>query len=330
MRLGAIVTREMDAAVDYLLRESEGRGLLAISHEPSMQRALGRRLKRGNLVMPHKGMYAHRSYWEGLSWAVQAMSVLRTYALVHPDAVFCSFSAALIHGLWVPKREALERVHVFGSHGCRTPWVHFHKPSKIGAVSVSGFSVASLERTALDCMADLEFRNSLAIADSYLRRSGREPYEARDEFESLFPHCPGIVQARRVLPLADARSENGGESYARAVMIENDIMLPELQHVVTRPDGSGGTYRFDYFWDLVRRKVGGELDGYCKTEDPAILLDRSQMEVLRDERMRESDLTALGYQIVRFTFDMAVRTFPLLERLEMFGIPHGEQFRVIH
>ena len=74
---------------------------------------------------------------------------------------------------------------------------------------MSGFSVASLERTALDCMADLEFRNSLAIADSYLRRSGREPYEARDEFESLFPHCPGIVQARRVLPLADARSENG-------------------------------------------------------------------------------------------------------------------------
>ena len=67
----------------------------------------------------------------------------------------------------------------------------------------------------------------------------------------------------------DGRSDNGGESEARAAMILAGVAAPELQVEITRP-GNAGYYLADYGWQM----PGGswtltELHGLGKFEDEA-------------------------------------------------------------
>lgn len=73
-----------------------------------------------------------------------------------------------------------------------------------------------------------------------------------------------FVRLRRLCELADKKSENGGESFARAQMIELGFMIPELQHEFVIP-GAGKSYRTDFLWKLPSGAlIVGELDGHGK------------------------------------------------------------------
>lgn len=321
--------------IEQLLDESERFDLLAIPSSDLERRALRRRVGAGELVEPHPGMFARAEVWGVLKWKVCAWRIIRTYAALHPDCVFCSMTAAFIHGLWVPKAEVLRGIHILESHARTSRGVISHAIDNSEVELVGDMMVTSCLRTAFDCMVALDFRNGLAVGDSLARVCSLNQTELLDMLVDRYAGYRGMGNVRLVMPHVDARSENGGESYARAVMIENRVMLPELQVEVPRPDGSGRVYRLDYCWDLphpVRvpvagakpfSQVGGELDGMGKTEDEGMLGGRSMNRAYRDERTRESQITALGIPVLRFTFDMARDTLPLLKTLDMFGIPRG-------
>lgn len=189
-------------------------------------------------------------------------------------------------------------------------------------------------------MRDLSFPFALGIADGFCRQHMTELEEmgigldtgSRVERETQFllqemerfQGCRGVGRVRAIAALANGASENGGESYARAVMCEQGVRIPQLQ--VELPDviDAGNVFRVDYLWEgLPTRDVAGELDGEAKTEDPAMLRGKSTRDALRAERQRESRLTALGYAVARFTFADVRRVRPFINTLDAFGVPRS-------
>ncbi|WP_291788685.1 hypothetical protein [Bifidobacterium sp.] len=126
----------------------------------------------------------------------------------------------------------------------------------------------------------------------------------------------------KLLRYTDARSENGGESFARAVMIENGFSVPQLQVPFTDPL-TGKQFRVDFLWRTADgRIIVGELDGTAKYVDPQMTDRKSIQETVQAEREREQALFRAGVtDIVRFTFDDAVRQKPLIAKLRRAGVP---------
>lgn len=110
---------------------------------------------------------------------------------------------------------------------------------------------------------------------------------------------------------------------ARAIMIEHGFMLPELQVSIENPDNPGHPWRCDFFWELPDGTiVVGELDGGEKYVNPAMAHGRDALQVMRDERLRESGMTLAVDRVMRFTFSDVANEARLVALLERFGIPH--------
>ena len=169
-----------------------------------------------------------------------------------------------------------------------------------------GHTVTPLKTTLLDCLCQANFSQGLAIADSALHWRLVDADGLREHVERSGFRRKGIRTARRVLRWMDGRSDNGGESMARAVMIELGFQLPELQVEVADPLTPGGMWRVDFCWRLPDgRVVIGELDGGGKYladgEGAAEALDH-----MRRERLRESRLNLTGAMVIRFSFEQAM------------------------
>lgn len=188
---------------------------------------------------------------------------------------------------------------------------------------VDGVAVTSFGRTVFDCVRILSFPLGLAVADSALRRGGYSRDEVIESALGLWPGCVGATRFATVMRWANPLSENGGESYARAIMLENGVVEPELQYeYVDRLDPTY-VYRVDCRWEMKGAlDVGGELDGIEKTSSPEMLRGKSAQEALRKERERESRL-ALDVRLARFTFAEARAVKPLIQLLDAFGVPRG-------
>lgn len=314
----------MKARTQEILEEARSAWAEGLLYAPVAEadiKAANRRVLAGSLVMPYRGMYAEATSWGQSDWRKNMRRIIKSFSQQRADRVLCLHSAAFMHGLWVPKAEVESRIHVVGSNGHGSRWVACHCIRDAQPCSKEGLLLTSLERTAFDCIANLGFRFGLGVADSYLRITGVTAEEAFCRLREQFGGRPGFARIRAAFEHADARSENGGESYARAVMVENHVMPPELQVEIPNPENPAHSYRTDYFWEIKPQPAGGELDGFEKMWNPEMLGGRTTYQMLRDERMRESLVTATGIRIVRFTYDMAVRTTPLLRRLDAFGIP---------
>lgn len=291
------------------------------------------------LISPYPGVFALLRTWNALSPPERMRHVLRALHLAHPTWVFCFTSAAILHGLDISYR-LMDAIHIEADSTRCTPAVvrHTCHPPRCSTAYVDGVPVTDLPWTTFSCMRDLSFPFALGIADGFCRhriaelgdmgiafdmesQAGRETQLLVQEVER-FQGCRGIRRVRGIARLANGASENGGESYARAVMYEQGVRIPKLQ--VALPDvlDTGRSFRVDYLWDnLPTQDVAGELDGEAKTEDPAMLRGKSTRDALRAERQRESRLTALGYAVARFTFADVRRVRPLVNTLDAFGVP---------
>lgn len=309
----------LDKALEAALAAAMNAGLLLAPNDQASQKALKRRMHGERVISPHPGLFASRNDWLALTPREQHVRVVRTLAAQHPNWVFCSFSAAAVHGLEVPDFK-LQTIHIVGGETICKQEVLRHHIAHPQMTVVGGIPVTSLERTLLDCMRDARFGNSLAIADSALRVAGISKEELDRRMQRSCRGIPGVRRTRGVIGFADPRSENGGESYARAVMIEHGVMLPELQ-VPFHDDVSGKTYRIDFGWGLVGRYVAGELDGKGKYEDLAKAEGKDIGDVMREERQRESRIRNRGIVFARFTFEQVREVLPLLAILERCGVP---------
>lgn len=323
--------QKVDLRLAALLDEAETRTSCLVPANDADRKALDRR-KPAEVICLRPGLYARRAKWELLKRHpdIRALMVVRGLATQHPDWVFAHVSAALAHGLQVSGR-SLGKIHLATSQTAHTESsgqiVRHCVPDEELAecVSVGGVRVTSLLRTAFDCMRLLPADEALVVADSVLRKTGRPAWWLYRSIKSRYRGWKGVGRALSVARFADGRSENGGESMARAAMIRQGMEVPVLQQWFCDPmDGTHRRVDFAWYDGAGTLLAIGELDGACKLEDKDKVGTGGATEVLSAERRRESRLTFCGAPVVRFSFGEAMRDGYLRRLLTTAGVPLRE------
>lgn len=199
--------------------------------------------------------------------------------------------------------DQLQRIHAYG----------------IQPHCVEGIKVTGLARTVIDCACVMDPCGAVAVLDSAIRR-GLTKQELYAECNRQHTDCAAVFH---LLPHADQRSENGGESYARAVMTMRLGFAKPQQQVVFVDPLTGRTYRVDYCWRLADGTIiVAELDGMEKYTNPGMTNGRSMQIVVNEEKQREDGLRRAGVSvIVRFTFDDVLHAERLDRKLAEAGVP---------
>ena len=264
-------------------------------------RVLRRHAIKGEVVEPFWRMFMLASRWSTLRRDERERFIIN--AVAHPQAVFCSTSAVVMHGISV-SYERLGTIHLLSDHDVPKQGataVARHRGHRQGVERVDGVLVTPLMPSGVDAMRGGSFPDGLVVADALLCRLGITRSALMEAVERLARRRKGVEVARRAAVYADARVESGGESYARAVMIQDGIVPTDLQRTYRDPLDVRSTFRPDFVFELVSGKtVLGELDGKVKYVDEDMLGGRDSLDVLLDERQRESRLTMLDMPVVRF------------------------------
>ncbi len=318
------MSRAVESGVASLLAEAERQGVCTEPTSRSVRAALERRMERGVVVRPHRGMFARAEYWNSLTPDARDLHVMRTLQRGRPELVFCRESAALAWGLPVSYGR-LGTIHVASDdegHPSRNEGIMRHRLLGDGDVTVrDGLRVTGLVRTAFDCMRTMPFSYALAIGDELLRKSPLNRREIRERFIRMGEHARRGRRARGVLSYADARSESWAESAARALAITQGFAIPELQVELPRPACPGSVYRVDQVW--VRAdgtKVLGEVDGAQKYFDERMLKGKTPGQALLLERQREAELTMYGMPVMRLSHADVTDAERFVRKLMAYGI----------
>ncbi len=325
------MSEKVDRELRELLAAAEARGACLRPPEERVRTACARRAgDEGELVSPARGLYARRAWWEALGFSGQTLALMRSLQEAHPTWVFCGPSAALALGCDVSYAQQ-RPLHVLlesGSVSAPTALVARHRialdpdDADERPLWTRGLRVTPLLRTVLDCLRWMSFRESMVVADWAMGARG-VTWQALVGFAyGRLGSCRGINRALATFVQADGRAESGGESIARAVMIEQGYMLPELQVEVPDPLHPGRTFRVDFVWVRADgRVIVGECDGLRKLLDPEMARGRSPEQVLLDQRRREGLITAYDVSVLRFAYEEAAGVTGLVQKLELYGVP---------
>ncbi len=121
---------------------------------------------------------------------------------------------------------------------------------------VAGVPVTTPLRTAVDLACGLRRREALAALDTLARERGVTVADMQ-QLLRRFRRRRGVVQARELIPLTDARSESSGESWSRLEIHDRGLPAPEPQWWIV-VDGVPA-YRLDLAYPFAR--VAVEYDG---------------------------------------------------------------------
>lgn len=283
-----------------------------------------RRVEAGSLEVVMPGLYARPEYWSELKFRQHYLHRVRALAQKHPDWTFCSYTAAVIYGLSVSYAN-LTHIHIAVAPAQSTTpgsQVIRHRYAYRTRASQMDIAVTDIDQTIADCLVDASFVEGLIIADSALHEQLLSKEHLIEAVNKLGLNRRGVVTARRVARCADGLSESGGESKARALMIECGWQVPELQVELFDPVEPGRPYRVDYLWRVGDRLIIGEFDGFVKSEQAAEegKLAKAQF----DERQRESRLSMLdNCKIVRLCWDDLKDLTKLDRKLKVAGVPRA-------
>lgn len=287
--------------------------------------AVKRRVRTGEILRVWPGIVAQRQYWESLDAHEQVRHLVRALARVHPDWVFAGPTAAIMYGLDCSYRRLRPICIVSrpGTHCRNTDSLAHIAMAHPDVVDLNGVPVTDLLRTLFDCAAKQPLRYALGPLDSALRRQMVMPEVLRG-YPGAIKYSRQRDKVRRAFDLADGRSENGGESEARAVLTELGYPPQDLQTTFPCLDDSRHTHRVDMLW--VRAdgtRLAGEFDGTRKYVDPSMTNARTIREVVDAERQRQRCLERQGVTILRMYYDDLDKPWLLQRRLEEFGAPHA-------
>ena len=279
----------------HLAEEGRGRNVLA-------ERARG---PRASLLRLRRGAYVALRDWQALHGdqrhLVRVCASLLTGGPGRPDAALGHESAAVVHGLPLVGLLPDKVTYVLpDASGTRTTRVTRVLPVRqdVEVVMVRGVLVTTVAQTLVDLARRRSLASNLASIDDALRRGlvTKEELVTRIEAQA---GCHGNARARRMVALADPRSESVGESLSRAVMIAARLPPPDLQ---VRVIGENGIVvgRVDFMWPDLR--VAGEFDGKGKYRRH----ERGAETAMTDERLRENHLEVMGrLTVVRWDWDDA-------------------------
>ena len=313
-----------DQLIDQLLTQAEQEGRCLIPPSTAIRKALLRRIGSA-IVSPMPGLFARKTRWEELNRAQRHVEIVRALAIQHPEWTFCSYSAACLLGLEVSWRH-LNVVHVCSETkpsarpGAR---IQRHRTEPAGAIDQGGISITPPIQTVTDCLLQTGFAVGMPIADSAISKLGLTREQLMEAVEKRAGARNGRAArtALTTLQYADARAESGGESVARAVMIETGFAPDRLQYELTDPFDSTESMRTDFAWERQARELTlGELDGFVKYTDQAMLAGRTTAETLVAERQREAHLSLYGHPLIRFTMNEVHSAGVLAKKLQTAGV----------
>lgn len=310
-----------------MFRECHKRRQLAHPTDPKDRRALQRRVRKGTVVMPHKGLYLDAEKWEALSYSERIIWTLRSVCQLYPGAVLCGPSAAAAYGLtsvW----KIQKNVHIAvtdrskaGRHGFIIARYYKNPPA---TCKIDGMLVTDLFQTLMDCARMLDFINAFEICSTGLRRF-KSTVQALMNYIGGKMRLWGIIRARYLAERAEPLCENGGEAVALAMILELGYMRPRVQVVFLSPL-DGGEIRGDFCWERADGTlVVGELDGRWKYMNPDMMDGGDMCDVILKEKDRESELNMLRVYVVRFQMKHVWEKEPLRERLEAAQVPHDPE-----
>ncbi|WP_162602322.1 type IV toxin-antitoxin system AbiEi family antitoxin [Nocardioides daejeonensis] len=201
---------------------------LAVGLTPgSLQSALA----RNEIRRVFHGVYAPTSLTDTIDLRAACAALV-----LPPHCVVVERSAAWLHGvdLHAPEERFtvpdLEVVSLPGHTTIRRPGVYagVRDLKDRDLVTLGGIRVTSPLRTALDLACLRGVLPALAALDSFMRRF----QISREEFEQELPRFRrrrGVVQLRRLIPLATPLADSPGESWLRGRLIEDGFPPPEPQ-----------------------------------------------------------------------------------------------------
>lgn len=207
---------------------------------------------RCNSLRLRKGVYANREDFDALRpWTRYAVRV-HAFLRMHPDAVLCLESAAVVHG--IPHFGETKDIHVFDpdrSSSTRHGDVVVHTSTDARSVeAISGTSLTSLADTVSDLVRVVPPAHGLAIADAAISptQGGVLTLEHLRSRAATQHNQRGRARLHWVCDNADGRSESVGESVSRAVIawcgfeqpvVRRDRRVRRMGEVRARRPGGG-------------------------------------------------------------------------------------------
>jgi hypothetical protein len=261
-------------------------------------RDLGRMRRQGNLIRVRRGAYARERPADRTLADRHRELIFATAPQLHDGAIVSHASAAVLHRLptW---ENAIDRVHVTrnrSSGGNRRSVVQVHTAPLADdhITTIDGIPVTSLARTVLDLCRTVPIEQAVAAGDRALAYGLVR--QALEDCLAQMNRWPGTRQARRAIPLLDARSESPGESVSRVRLYQDGVPAPELQQEIYDGDGKL-VARVDFYWE--EQRTIGEFDGKIKY-GRLLKPGQSLEDVIFAEKVREDALRDLGWHIVRW------------------------------
>jgi hypothetical protein len=249
------------------------------------------RRRRQKLWVPiRRGAYVERAVYAAMTR--EQLHVALVHAAVRSlakPAVVSHVSAAILRGLpsWGLD---LSLVHVTRGD------LHHHAGElrNDDLEQIDGIWVTSPARTAIDTARVTEFEAAVVVTDALLHRGLVDRGTILDRLESM-RDWPGTCNAGRVAEFADGRSESVGESRTRVAFELVGLPRPDLQRLITTPDGKivgRSDFLFDGLWTI------GEFDGRVKY-GRLLKPGEAPGDVVWREKQREDRIRDLGYEVGR-------------------------------
>lgn len=308
-----------NATIRRLIAEAERDRRCCHGETRADRRALRRRAVAGELKRVYCNTYMTTRRWNELTPPQRVLYTARSLGVRHRTWVFGGHVAVAAHGLEHPWNihDGTIVIMVGSASGtCSSGRLRRVYAPNVAPCIRSGIRVTGVERTLIDCALTYPFAQTLPMFDSALRKG-------LTESRAILAACG--VMTRDVGPVlsavahADARSENGGESECRGVMLEEGFAPPELQVAF---DCEAGTRRVDYLWRCDGAVIALEFDGTRKYVDPAMTGGDAIRQVVADERAREDQLLRAGVTaIIRTDWDEVRARVPLVRKLLDAGVP---------
>jgi len=258
-----------------------------------------RLITTGDFARLRPSLFARRRTASSPGLCEMADQTLRAHAhrsATRPDAayVYSHTSAARLRGLKFLRDSSVIHVSCASNPcprrlgaGVRT---HIVRLPEKHIEEIAGIRCTTLERTIIDCARIMPLEDTVVLADQALSLGADRGLLLRmlDEMAGY----RGVVNVRRVVELADPRSESVAESRARLLFHQENIPQPVPQWRVMTP--LGPRY-LDFAWP--EAMPAAEFDGKVK-----YFGEKPTDQALYEERLRERHLMELGWRFVRLTW----------------------------
>ena len=242
--------------------------------------ALSRATADGTLRRVFTGVYVRTDLPDSTTLRARAAALVMS-----PHSVLCDRTAAWIHGVDVFRYAELETVPSLESYVLRGHDPTDRRECHGGTRDllpedwtwIEGVRVTTPRRTAVDLACKLSRREALAALDALARTHGITVQEM-NRLLLRYRRRRGVIQARELVQLTDARAESSGESWTRLAIHDDGLPPPEPQWWVV-VDGVQ-RYRLDLAYP--KAKVLVEYDGeefHTSPEDRD--RDEARRELLR-------------------------------------------------